>query len=85
MTTINLTTGVVNVLQDLRNQSKEPQEKLNMLNQNFQNIIIAICLQNDLKFEDYNITLTEDLTAINAEPKEPIVTAAPKSTKVKKM
>ena len=85
MTTINLTSGVVTVLQDLRKQSKEPQEKLNMLNQNFQNIIIAICLQNELRFEEYDITLSEDLTVINAKPKEPIVTETPKSTKVKKM
>lgn len=86
MKEIKLSPQVILVLQDLRNQTKEPQEKLNNLNSQFQNILTAICLQEGLNFETQDIKLTDDLSALTVEDKEILdEVVKPTKTKVKKM
>lgn len=86
MKEVKLSPRVVEVLQDLRNQTKEPQEKIANLNQQFQNIIVTLCLQEDLDFETQDIKLSDDLLTLIVEDKiQPENTKPAKPTKVRKM
>lgn len=86
MKEIKLSPQVILVLQELRNQTKEPQEKLASLNNQFQNIIAAICLQEELSFEKHDIKLADDLSVLTVKEKEVVEEVVkPAKAKVKKM
>lgn len=85
---ITLNQNIINVLTELRNSLKEPQEKINSVNARVADLLTGVCLANDLDLLKEGITLSEDLTKLivfNLPEKEEAAEVTPKKATKKKM
>jgi hypothetical protein len=85
---IALNQSTINVLNELRNSLKEPQEKINSVNARVADLLTGVCLANDLDLLKEGITLAEDLSKLivfdlPAKEEATEVTSPKKATKKK--
>jgi len=61
---ITLNQATINVLNELRNLLKEPQEKINSINARVADLLTGVCLANEIDFTKSGINLSEDLSKL---------------------
>lgn len=68
--TIELNEQTVKVLNELREQTKAPQEKIKEINTTFSNIITGICLSNSIDLKTEKLEISEDMSKLIISPNE---------------
>jgi hypothetical protein len=70
--TIELNEKTIKVLNELREQTKAPQQKLNEINSIFTNILTGVCLSENVDLQTEKLEFSEDLTKLFVTPNEKV-------------
>jgi hypothetical protein len=77
--TIELNEKTLQVLNELREQAKAPQQKLTEINTIFSNILTGVCLSEDVNLQTDKLEFSEDLTKLIITPNEKVGEVEPSS------
>lgn len=69
---ISVITEFVNNAKTLQDSIKEPQERINAINNQLTSMLIALCLSEDVDLNTTKVTLSENMTELLVFPKDDV-------------